>query len=275
MNLKQTVAEGYGKLASCSTKGNIITNFICSSLNELPEKMGKAIGYSKQQLESVQVDANMGIGCGNPLALSIIKTDDTVLDLGCGAGFDCFLASPLVGAKGKVIGVDLTPEMIEKAKANARKGKYHNVNFMQGDIENVALETESVDLVISNCVINMAPNKQQVFNEIFRVLKPGGQMMISDVIITEKLPEYLKASIEGLISCLEGQDSKEKYVQMIKSAGLTDVEIKKETPFPVEILLADPIVQRVILEHKPSKAEIEEISKTIISLTFSAFKSIE
>jgi ubiquinone/menaquinone biosynthesis C-methylase UbiE len=169
----------------------------------------------------------MGLGCGNPTAFAELKPGDIVLDLGSGGGFDCFLAAQKVGSSGKVIGVDMTSEMIEKAQANAQKYGYSNVEFRYGDIEALPVEDSSVNVIISNCVINLAPNKEKVFREAFRVLKPEGRMYISDMVLLEDLPEELKDDSGLLAGCIAGAVLKEEYLRLLKKAGFS-VEILAE-----------------------------------------------
>ena len=208
--IKKTIKEGYTKIA----KGGCSCNCGCGVSNE---KISKDIGYSNEELKT---PGNLGLGCGNPTALGMIKEGNIVLDLGSGAGFDAFLAAKKVGDKGKVIGVDMTPEMIKKAQANAIKYKYNNVEFKLGDIEELPIEDNFVDVIISNCVINLAPNKDKVFKESFRVLKKGGKMFVSDIVLLGELTDEQKNN-EGLLTgCVAGALQKEEYLQKIKNVGL-------------------------------------------------------
>lgn len=205
--------------------------------------LSKSLGYSESDVQAVP-DANMGLGCGNPTAFAELKPGDIVLDLGSGGGFDCFLAAQKVGNSGKVIGVDMTPEMVEKAQANAQKYGYSNVEFRHGDIEALPVEDSSVDVIISNCVINLAPDKEKVFREAFRVLKPGGRMYISDMVLLEDLPEDLKNDSGLLAGCIAGAVLKEEYLRLLKKAGFSleilneDLDISKRQyeDLPVESL---------------------------------------
>jgi len=211
--VKKIVKESYTKIA----KGSGCS---CCGAKAEQERIAEEIGYSKNDIAKFS-EANLGLGCGNPVAMSEIKEGDTVLDLGSGAGFDCFLAARRVGEKGKVIGVDMVPEMIEKAKSNAEKYGYTNCEFELGDIESLPVEDNSVDIVISNCVINLAPDKDEVFREAWRVLKPGGKMFVSDIVLLEELPEAVKHNEELLSGCVSGALLKDEYIQKIKDADFS------------------------------------------------------
>jgi len=234
--------------------------------------VSKKIGYSEKELENVPEGANLGIGCGNPTALASIKKGETILDLGSGAGFDCFLASRETGEIGKVIGVDITPEMVEKANQNAQKGNYKNVEFKVGEIENLPIENNSIDLIISNCVINLSNQKEQIFKEAFRVLKPQGRLMISDIVLLKELPAFVKNSLEGYIACLAGAIKKQDYINAITKAGFTNIGIDKEASFPIELMLTDPIAQKIIKENNLTDEAIKEIASSIASVSISAKK---
>ena len=196
------------------------------------EQISKAIGYSDDEMKTVP-DANLGLGCGNPTALGEIKEGDVVLDLGSGAGFDCFLAAKKVGYSGKVIGVDMTEEMIEKARKNAEQYGYKNVEFRFGDIEDLPVDDNSVDIIISNCVINLAPDKLKVFKEAYRVLKTDGRMYVSDIVLLEELTDEQKNDEDLVAGCVGGALLKEDYLKIIRDAGLNyriiseDKEISK------------------------------------------------
>jgi len=216
---KKIVRESYSKLA----RGGCCSSCGCGVSNK---DVSKSIGYSEEEMNLVP-EANLGLGCGNPIALANIKKGGVVLDLGSGAGFDSFLASKKVGENGKVIGVDMTEKMIKKAWENAKKYNYKNVEFKLGDIENLPLENNSVDVVISNCVINLAPDKDKVFSEAFRVLKKGGRMFISDIVLLKELSDNQKKD-EGLLAgCVAGALLKDDYLEKIKGAGF-DIKILGE-----------------------------------------------
>ncbi|MCX8125753.1 MAG: arsenite methyltransferase, partial [Dehalococcoidia bacterium] len=218
-----------------------------------PADISRNIGYAEDELGSVPEGANLGLGCGNPVALASLKKGEAVLDLGCGAGFDCFLAAARVGPAGNVIGVDMTPEMLAKARANARKGGYKNVEFRLGEIENLPVADGSVDVVISNCVINLSPDKQRVFKEAFRVLKPGGRLVVSDIVLLGRLPKAVTRSVEAYVGCVAGADLKERYLEKIRNAGFDDVRVVRETVFPVDIDVVSR-VPRTTTQHSGKPA---------------------
>ncbi len=219
---KAVIKKKYREIAM--TGGSCCSSGCCGDSNATD--LSKSIGYSENDLKATP-DANLGLGCGNPTAFAEIKPGDVVLDLGSGAGFDCFLAAEKVGSSGKVIGVDMTPEMLEKAKANALKYGYSNVEFRSGDIEALPVEDKSVNIIISNCVVNLAPHKEKVFREAFRVLKPGGRMYLSDMVLLAELPEDLKNDKDLLAGCVAGALLKEEYLRLLKEAGFS-IEILNE-----------------------------------------------
>ncbi|MCE2893884.1 MAG: arsenite methyltransferase [Flammeovirgaceae bacterium] len=271
--IQKNVKSGYANILKRNTRKSFLPNiFQCCDPKEIATDIGKKIGYSEDELRNVPEDANLGIGCGNPTGLASIKKGETILDLGSGAGFDCFLASKETGETGKVIGVDITPEMVAQAKKNAEKGKYKNVEFKVGEIENLPIESNSIDLIISNCVINLSNQKNQVFKEAFRVAKSNGRIMISDIILLHDLPDYVKNSVEGHIACLAGAVRKEDYINAIARAGFSDISIDKEAPFPIELMLNDPIAEKIVRENNLTEKEIKSIANSIASISISAKK---
>jgi len=273
-DVKDVVKERYGKIAKQGTSCCGPSNSCCGSLDTV-QIISKGIGYSDEELKAVPDGANLGLGCGNPLAFSAIREGDTVLDLGSGAGFDCFLASAQVGSSGKVIGVDMTSEMIEKARENAKKGHYENVEFRLGEIEKLPVADDSVHLIISNCVINLSPDKGKVFQEAFRVLKPGGRIMISDIVLLRELPNSIRSSIEAYIGCVSGAIRKDEYLQKIRDAGFQEVKIIGETSFSVEFLVNDPVVRAMIDKSGLSPEKVREIAGSVVSIKVSGVKSAE
>ena len=185
-----------------------------------------AMGYTKDDLASVPEGSDLGLGCGNPQAIAALRSGETVLDLGSGAGFDCFLAASRVGRTGRVIGVDMTPEMVTKARDNARRVEATNVEFRLGEIEHLPLADASVDVILSNCVINLAPDKGAVFREAIRVLKPGGRLAISDVVATQAIPPELAASVEALTGCVAGAARIDEMQALLEEAGFENVAIE-------------------------------------------------
>ncbi len=259
--VREKVREGYAKIANKEK-----CNCDCGS------EVSESIGYSKAELESVPKEADMNLGCGNPVALASLKGGETVIDLGSGGGLDCFLAAKKVGPNGFVIGVDMTPEMLDKARANCRKGNYKNVEFRLGEIENLPVADSTADVIISNCVINLSPEKQRVFKEAFRVLKPGGRLMISDIVLLQDVPEAVKNNVLAYIGCISGAEMKSKYVKMIKKAGFTEIEIVKETTLKPEQILSDATALSIMEELNLSREQAEKIVGSVASLNISAIK---
>jgi arsenite methyltransferase len=275
----KTVREGYAKVAkrgsSCCENTTKLgaKSSCCGSGTVSPETISKAIGYSDKEISEVPEGANLGLGCGNPVALASLKKGETVLDLGSGAGFDCFLASSRVGPRGKVIGVDMTAEMLDKARENARKGNYKNVEFRLGEIENLPVADNYVDVIISNCVINLSPDKQRVFQEAHRVLKPGGRLMVSDIVLLKKLPESIMNSIEAYLSCVAGSLPKPKYLEAIEKAGFKEVKVVDETLFPLENIISDPTAKSIMENAKISPTQVRELAASIASIKVHGVKS--
>jgi len=264
-DIKKIVRKDYGKIAkqdnSCC--GSISS---CCGNPDLAEDISRSIGYTEEELRAAPEGANLGLGCGNPTALASLKEGEIVLDLGSGAGFDCFLAANKVGEKGQVIGIDMTPEMIEKSRENAEKNGYQNVEFRQGEIENLPIESNSVDVVISNCVINLSPDKKQVFNEVFRILKSGGRLVVSDIVVLKELPEYIKNSVEAYVGCISGALLKDKYLELIKEAGFQNVTVTDETLFPIELMINDPTAQAIINKENITAQELEKVGNSVVSI---------
>lgn len=270
--IKAVVKENYGKIAAGAKNSCCEPSVTCCETKTIAEKVSAAIGYTQDEMQSVPEDANLGLGCGNPTALAELKEGETVLDLGSGAGFDCFLAAQKVGAKGKVIGIDMTPQMIEKARENAKKGNYGNVEFHLGEIERLPLADNSVDAVISNCVINLSPDKESVFKEIHRVLKHGGRMMISDIALTKPLPEAVQKSVEAYTGCIAGAMLKNDYLTLIQNAGFSNVSIMGESIFSLDCILSDPTAQALVKELNLADLELHDISRSIVSVKVKGVK---
>jgi SAM-dependent methyltransferase len=220
MDIKRIVKESYGKIAgdggSC-----------CGKISGAEGVMG----YTEDDIRSAPEGANLGLGCGNPLVLAEIKEGDTVLDLGSGAGFDCFLAARRVGSRGRVIGVDMTPQMIELARERAGRGGFHNVEFREGDIEDLPVRDSSIDVVISNCAINLAVDKGKVFREAWRVLREGGRLVVSDIVLANDIPEEARKSVSAYVGCISGALLKEDYLEKIRSSGFEEIRVVHESHF--------------------------------------------
>jgi SAM-dependent methyltransferase len=271
-NYEQQVKERYAAEAKKGTSEKLLKQTGCCGNKNVLRDISQHLGYSSEQLDLAPEDANLGLGCGNPLAFACIKKGDTVLDLGCGGGFDSFIASPLVGENGKVIGVDFTPEMIEKAILNAKNGNYRNVEFILANIDSIPLPNDTADLIISNCVINLAPDKQKVFNEAHRILKNGGHLSISDTMLTRDLYKNVLRALGKYVNCFSGAVKKDTYQQMLTKARFKNIKITKENHYPLELMLTDPIAQAIISELKPSNEEIKETLDSIVSVSFYAEK---
>jgi ubiquinone/menaquinone biosynthesis C-methylase UbiE len=248
--IRKAVREGYGarargeggccepNVSSCCGGGGVDPATMTSVM----------VGYGPDELETLPKGANLGLGCGNPVAIADLEEGETVLDLGSGPGIDCFLASEKVGPTGHVIGVDMTPDMLKLARSNAADGGYENVEFREGMIEKIPVEDGTVDVIISNCVINLSPDKPQVFREAFRVLRPGGRIMVSDIVLNGELPEKVKKDIYEYVSCVAGASQKEDYLQAIRDAGFENVEIVDEATYS-----GYPVVSSVkVSAYKPT-----------------------
>jgi ubiquinone/menaquinone biosynthesis C-methylase UbiE len=230
--VRQSVRAHYGTVAKRES-GCGCAPTCCVPEGALPvipgknaEEISHGLGYSSAQVDSVPEGSNLGLGCGNPLVIASLKSGQTVLDLGSGAGFDAFLASTAVGPGGQVIGVDMTAEMVSKARAYKAKGSYSNVDFRLGEIENLPVANSSVDVIISNCVVNLSPDKAQVFREAFRVLKPGGRIAISDILATAPIPESVRGDLALHVGCVAGASLVEDVERFLHDAGFTKVEVR-------------------------------------------------
>ena len=269
--VRKVVREGYAQVAKSGSSCCAPQNPCCGATNAAAD-ISKKIGYTDEDIQSVPEGANLGLGCGNPVALASLKEGEVILDLGSGAGFDCFLAANSVGKAGKVIGIDMTPEMVEKARQNAHKGGYENVEFRLGEIENLPVADNHVDVIISNCVINLSPDKDRVFQEAFRVLKPGGRLMVSDMVLVSELPDSIKNSVAAYIGCLAGAIMQDEYVEAIKAAGFKQVRIIDETSLATDYTPEDPIVQALVNDSGISRADLKRLGSSIRSIKVHAVK---
>jgi SAM-dependent methyltransferase len=277
--VQKTVRERYSRIAKesssngcgCSTANSKISPCCGTSSNEAGN-ISKQIGYTDADINAVPEGANLGLGCGNPIALASLKKGEVVLDLGSGAGFDCFLASEKVGAKGKVIGVDMTAEMLDKARENTRNGGYKNVEFRLGEIENLPAADNSFDVIISNCVINLSVNKKRVFQEALRVLKPGGRLMVSDLVLLKELPDFIMESVEAYIGCVAGAMKKDEYLGAISAAGFSEVKVVDETTYPLDLFLEDETAKDIMADLKLTPEQAKDISASIASVKVQGLK---
>jgi len=235
------------------------------------QDISKAIGYSDEELGALPEDANLGLGCGNPTAIASLGEGMTVLDLGSGAGIDCFLASRQVGPTGKVIGVDMTPEMIERARANARSGGYDNVEFRLGEIEALPVADQSVDVVISNCVLNLSTDKARVLADVHRVLRPGGRVVISDMVADLPVPSILQGNLDAVSACLP--TLREHYLGQFREAGFGDARITEEKPYPASYILEDQAVRSFLAEHPAEADALTAFAGSIVGAHFEATKA--
>lgn len=229
--LRSVVRKSYGEVAASKSTGSCCPSSSCcgTSRKTTEADISGGLGYSGEDLAAVPEEANMGLGCGNPQAIAALQTGETVLDLGSGGGFDSFLAARAVGDKGYVIGVDMTPEMITKSRRNAEKAGFGNVDFRLGELENLPVADGVIDVIISNCVINLSPEKDKVFSEAFRVLKPGGRLAISDIVATAELPEYIKNDMTYYTGCVAGAAHIQELKSILQQTGFENIHIEPKT----------------------------------------------
>lgn len=274
-DIREIVREKYAQVALSETTGSKPASSCCGgSVASQAATISKMVGYSEAEMAAAPDGANLGLGCGNPTAHAELKQGQTVLDLGSGAGFDAFLAAKKVGDTGKVIGVDMTPEMIARARKNASANGYTNVEFRLGEIEHLPVDSDSVDVIISNCVINLSPDKPQTFREAFRVLKPGGRLLVSDLVLRKPLPDFVRESVAAYVGCIAGAMLKEDYISTIRQAGFASVNIVEETSYPVDFLANDPLANELISSlGMPKDVFLKEANETVASIRVSATKA--
>ena len=234
--------------------------------------VSEQLGYDAADLAGIPEGADLGLGCGNPLALLELAEGETVLDLGSGGGIDCFLAAKRVGPGGRVIGVDMTPEMIARARRNAVASGVTNVEFRLGEIEHTPVADGSVDAIISNCVVNLVPDKRQVFAEAFRVLRPGGRLSLSDIVLLGEVPLRIRDSVEAYVSCLAGAILREEYLALIEAAGFTDVRVTDERSFGVTDVVSQDLVAEFARSSGATLEELEDAAARFQSVRVSARK---
>lgn len=275
---RRSIRKQYGNIASEKTQ------FSNEKEDDSKIKKGSPF-YSKEELESIPKEAHLGLGSGNPIALANIKKGETIIDLGSGGGIDCFLAANKTGKNGKVIGVDMTPEMIDLARTNALKGNYSNIEFRLGEIEHLPIANNEADLIVSNCVINLASSKEQVFREAYRVLKPGGRVLISDIMFAKQLPEKVNKAFKGMASCVARAVLVEEYKEIIEKTGFVNVEIidqyviqrtkqksKQSKPNDKNKIRLNSDGKVVEIELTPE--EIKQLDNAILSAHIIGFKPI-
>jgi len=284
-DLKQAVRDRYARAAEgggccepswCGTDttsetASQTTSQTTSKTTSNADEISQSIGYSEEELADLPDNTNLGLGCGNPTAIASLREGQTVLDLGSGAGIDCFLAAIRVGPSGKVIGVDMTHQMIDKARENASNGSYGNVEFRLGEIEALPVADATVDVIISNCVLNLSPRKDRVLAEAWRVLKPGGRVVVSDMVSEVPVPEVLAGNVEAIGACLP--TFRDEYLQQFRDAGFEDVRITSEKPYPTDFILGDPGVQEHLAGQPDHTAQLTDFVSSIAGAHFEATKA--
>lgn len=285
--LRDQVRAGYAEIArsgvwssvqqgssDASTEACCAGGGCCGPTTLTPDQVAHAVGYAHDDLNVIPDGANMGLSCGNPTSIASLAVGEVVVDLGSGGGFDCFIAGPKVGAEGRVIGVDMTPEMLTKARTNIAayrdQSGLENIEFRLGEIENLPIADNSVDVVISNCVINLSPNKQRVWNEIARVLRPGGRVAVSDLALLKPLPQSVQDDLEALVGCIAGAELVEDVRAAVLNAGLVDLKMEAKPQY-IEAMTnwEDPLYQRIA----QALPEQERISDYVVSLDIAAKRS--
>jgi arsenite methyltransferase len=257
-DIRQRVATQYSKVAEKQIASSGCSTNCCDSEGEQDAKLASMqLGYSKKEVDMIPEGANMGLGCGAPREFANIQKGENVLDLGSGGGFDCFLASADVGETGYVIGVDMTPTMVSKARNNLANSKFKNINFRLGEIEHLPVADDSIDVIISNCVINLSPDKKQVFKDAYRVLKKGGRLAISDIVATAVLPKHIKEDMALFTGCMAGASQINDIEKMLATAGFKNIKIKPKDK------------SREFIKHWAKNSKIEDF---VVSATIEAVK---
>jgi SAM-dependent methyltransferase len=261
--LRSVVRERYGEIA----RAGRMSEGCCGPSNE---ELSSRVGYSADDLSAVPAAANLGVGCGTPLAHAAPRVGETVLDLGSGAGFDALLAVRAVGPAGRVIGVDMTPEMLERARRNAEAAGAANVEFRAGHIEVLPVDDASVDVVVSNCVINLVPDKAAVFREVARVLRPGGRMAVSDIVLDAPLPALVADSVAAFTGCIAGASLRADYLEAVAAAGLDDVRVVADRGFGE--LALDMVPGALVEQARAAGIDVRGVAATVRSVTVVARK---
>jgi len=268
--IRKRVMESYSQIAQKSLSC-CKTSPSCCSKGEEPLKNIIPSSYSESDLESFPEEAKFSLGCGNPIIFSSLRDGETVVDLGSGFGFDCLIASKKVGENGRVIGVDMTPEMIHKSRTNAMRCGYSNIEFRLGEIENLPVADNVADVVISNCVINLSLDKERVFQEAYRVLKPGGRMIVSDMVFQNEPPKKIRENLKAYVECIGGAVLEEDYLTMMKEAGFHDVKVLEEK----RIVDAGDIEKEYAKEFEISKKDARKIIESLLSITVYGLKPLK
>jgi arsenite methyltransferase len=263
--IRELVRQRYAEIAR---EGGVNSTAGCCGPRST--EIAQRIGYTAEDTAAVPEGANLGLGCGAPLAAAVLQEGEIVLDLGSGAGFDAFLAAQAVGSTGQVIGVDMTDEMLAKARSNAQRAGVGNVEFRKGYIEALPVDDASVDVVLSNCVINLVPDKAAVYREVARVLRPGGRMVISDVVLNEPLPQAIASNVAALTGCVAGAALRDRYLATIAAAGLTDIEILSDKGFGTVALTMVP--EPMLRQAQAAGIDVQRVADTVRSLTIRARK---
>lgn len=253
--IRELVREGYTRVAEGG---------MCDAAQAA--EAGRRIGYSDADLCGVPEGANLGAGCGNPTAIESLREGEVVVDLGSGAGMDAFLAARAVGPTGRVVGVDMTDAMLEKARANARKAGIENVEFRKGRIEELPLEDGSADVILSNCVVNLSPEKDRVYREAHRVLRPGGRLMVSDLVLERPLPSELLDGVEAYVGCVGGASLRDRYLQTIRDAGFRGVRIERESGFADAVSPENPLAVEAMERHGVTFDQIRDVLRAVTSV---------
>jgi len=271
-DIRGQVRGKYGAIARNKTSCCGPAGGCCGSGGQVTG-ISETIGYSENELQSVPDDANLGLGCGNPTAMASLKDGEVVVDLGSGGGLDCFIAAEKVGKTGGVIGVDMTHDMIDLARGNAEKANVSNVEFRLGEIENLPVADNFADVIISNCVVNLSPDKDRVFKEAYRVLKPGGRMMISDIVLLRPLPDGIRESVDAYVGCIAGAMLKEDYLNAIARAGFDSVDVVHEQNFGIIADPSEPFSKSLIEQFNMTSDQLAEVSESVVSLNVEGRKS--
>ena len=263
----ERVRERYGKIASGEISG---CGCSCGANADLENEVAAGIGYAGEEVATVPEEANLGLGCGAPVAALALRPGETVVDLGSGGGIDVFLAAPKVGPQGRVIGVDMTPEMLERARATAAKHGFGNVEFRQGRLEALPIDDATVDAVTSNCVINLVPDKGQVFREVARVLKPGGRLVVSDIVLERPLPEKIADDLYAWVGCVAGAMLREDYFAALRRAGLGEIEVVRDVDYVG--ILAEKMPDELLALSERTGVPLESVRGVVRSMTYRARK---